>query len=440
MTDTKTPENETLENYRRSFEAFEKTELCGEGGWLCPERRSAFQRFEQNGFPGSKDEEWRYTRLESVKKMVPKSAATASVDLKTMEPYVLDPAWPRAVFVDGVYQPALSAGLEDQKGLRVMSLAEALRRHEPQLASGLREARLKPRALTDLNTAFFTDGIEIQLAAGTHLEKPLQVLSLFLFAEGERAIHPRNLILAGPGSRAAIIQSFAGIGSNSYFSNGLTEVRLSEKARLDHYVLQQGGSQGFQTARGEIWLEKESRYETFMVSADTPFFRYEIDAVLAGRQAGLQLHGFYLTAGNEHVDQNVLIEHRVPECTSGQVMKGILDGHSRLVVRGKVHVYPDAQKTDAQQTMKNLLLSRDATADAQPQLEIYADDVKCTHGTAIGQLEDDAIFYLKSRGIEADEARRILTRGFAMEVLEKIPLEPVRRAAEAALGAHFREV
>jgi len=440
MTQTKLSEIEVLERYRQSFSDFEKSESRGPGAWLCPERREAFSRFEKQGFPGLSEEDWRYTQLESAKKIAPKNLSGSSADQSMIAPYVLDAAWPRAVFINGFFQAGLSQGLDSNAGIKVMSIAEAVRRREAGVELSLRPQSKKIRSLTDLNTALFSDGIYLELSANACLTQPLQVLSLFSYSEREGTANTRNVIVAMASSRGAIVQTFAGHEKNAYFANEVTEIFLSEKAELDHYVLQQGSRNGILTARCEIGLSASSRYDVSVLSSDTRFFRYETEAVLNGSGSAVSLNGLYLTAGEEFMDQNVLIEHRSPDCESAQILKGIVDGRSRLVMRGKVHVFPDAQKTAASQTMRNLLLSPSAVVDAKPELEIYADDVKCSHGTAIGQLEDDSIFYLQSRGIGAEEARRILTRGFAMEIIEKIKLEPLKRAAESALNQHFSAV
>jgi len=440
MTQPRHLDSEVLTRYRQSFSDFEKLELCGPGAWLCPERRGAFESFEKKGFPGLKDEEWRYTPLENAKRIMPRGSGEMIADRSVIAPYVLDDTWPLAVFINGFFQQDLSRGLDSSKGIKIMSLAEAVRLREPGLEVCLKSPARKPRSLTDLNTALFTDGIFLELDAGQSLTKPLQILSLFSFSEQEGTVNTRNILLAKAGSQSAVVQTFAGLESYAYFANEVTEIHLSETAGLDHYVLHQGSRGGMLASRCEITLSAASVYKASIVSADAGFFRYETDAALNGRGAAVSLNGLYLTTGDELMDQNVLVEHRVPDCVSDQILKGIVDGRSRLVMRGKVHVFPDAQKTAASQTMKHLLLSPSAVVDAKPELEIFADDVKCSHGTAIGQLEDDSIFYLQSRGVGAEEARRILTRGFAMEIIDKIELEPLRRAAESALNQHFSAV
>lgn len=441
MIQSKDHENGVLELYRQSFSEFERTELAGPRAWFCPERREAFQSFEAKGFPGPKDDAWRYTSLESAKKIKPRCETALQSNQALIDPYILDASWPLAVFINGQFQPHLSERLEAHAGIKIMSLAEAMCRREPGIENYLKMKDRKSRALTDLNTALFSDGIYLALDEGAVLRKPLQILALFAFSGGEGTVHTRNMIAACAGSRGAVVQTFAGTDANAYYANEVTEIHLADSAVLDHYVLQQGGgSHGMLTARCETRLESASVYRPTVLSADVSFFRYETDVSLQGLNAAVTLNGLYLTTGRELMDQNVLIEHQVPECTSEQILKGIVDGNSRLVMKGKVHVFPDAQKTAASQTMRNLLLSPSAVVDAKPELEIFADDVKCAHGTAIGQLEDDSIFYLQSRGIGTEEARRILTRGFAMEIIEKIELEPLRLVAEGALNRHFSAV
>ena len=250
-------------------------------------------------------------------------------------------------------------------------------------------------------------------------------------------VHPRHLISAGADSEAAVVQSLAAPSGYAFFNNTLTQIKIGDRARLDHYLFAQTNTTGFHVLRNEASLGVKSSYRAFIFASDTRFFRNETVIDLKSAQGNAQVDGLFLTDRKEHMDQVVLIQHRAPEGTSRQMLKGIAQGASRLAVNAKVYVHPGAQKTDAEQTLKNLLLSPDAVVDARPQFEIFADDVKCSHGAAIGQLEDDLIFYLKSRGIGESEARKILTRGFASEVIEKFELPGIRQAAEKALGEYF---
>ncbi len=470
--ETQTVEDEALAQYAAAFRRFMQDEAAGPGAWLCPIRQKAFERFEKNSFPSRHDESWRYSNLELAKKLGVSAAPIPrmALSLKDIQPFLFSADWPRVVFFNGVYQQALSSRDCGQNGLKVVSMVEAVRSHDKRLESHLTGEPVPPplagnlpigqaglpagrqgigrgkntephdsvRSLNDLNTAFLKEGALLEIAPGAQLPKPVHILSLFSSPEKTFVVHPRYLTLAGAGSRAILVQSFVSAAGHSFFNNTLTEIRLEENASLDHYVYAQPNAAGFHVSRNEAELSTGSRYRSFIFFSKSLFFRNETTVNLKAPHAQTHLNGLFLTDGREHVDLEVLVPHRAPEGLSRQMFRGIAQGSSRIVVNGKVSVSPGAQKTDAEQSLKNLLLSPDAVIDARPQFEIDADDVKCAHGAAIGQLDEDFVFYLKSRGIGDAEARKMLTQGFAFEVLETFELSELRKAAEKAMVGYFK--
>jgi Fe-S cluster assembly protein SufD len=285
-----------------------------------------------------------------------------------------------------------------------------------------------------LNTAFLDDGAYVTLRAGTVLDLPLHLL--FVSADGG-VTHPRVLVIAGENSQATIIEQYAAIGDHVYFNNAITEVVASEGAFIEHYKLQQEGMKGFHIAGLHVRQEKDSRFVSHSISLGGALVRNDITALLSATGGECTLNGLYLAAGRQHVDYHTLIDHASAHATSREFYKGVLDGRAHGVFNGRVIVRQDAQKTDAQQTNKNLLLSVDAEIDTKPQLEIYADDVKCAHGATVGQLSEDAVYYLRSRGIDSATARSLLTYAFADEIIRHIRLAPMRSHLEQLLLARL---
>jgi Fe-S cluster assembly protein SufD len=341
------------------------------------------------------------------------------------------PACPRLVFVNGRLAPALSrlAGLP--RGVRVESLAAAATEDRAILEPHLgRYAEMAGHAFTALNTALMKDGALVRIPRGAVLEQPIHLLYVSVTDGAPTATHPRNLILAGEGSQAAILEDYVTLGEGVTFSNAVTELVAGEGSVLQHYLIGREGREAFSVHTLRSQQERSSNLTSHSILVGGALTRRNIHPVLAGEGGECLINGLFLANGRQHMDNYMRVEHLSPRCSSRQVYKGILDGHARGVFHGRIVVHKDAQKTDAKQTNMNLLLSEDAQIDTKPQLEIYADDVKCTHGATVGQIDDEAIFYLRSRGISEPSARALLLYAFAGEILQRMTVEPVRKHLE----------
>jgi Fe-S cluster assembly protein SufD len=410
--------------------------------WLDRLRRAAADRFATTGFPSSRDEEWRFTPVGPIAKPAWKEAGPPSrLSLEELTPYLFGhPEWTRLVFVNGFYQPELSSTGHGSEGLRVGSLADALRdgtvdgRHFGQLAP------VDSNPFSALNTGRFRDGGLVQVPAGSDIQEPIHLVFLTTEEAEHCAIHPRSLILVGRGAHVSVIESYVAVGSGSgYWTNAVTEVVAGASCWVEHTRIQRESERGYHIGGTFVAQARDSHYRSFSLAMGGALARHNLHARLNDENIETLLYGLYLTRGGQVVDNHTAIHHDQPNCRSWEVYKGILDDHSRAVFNGKVFVRPEAQKTDAKQTNRNLLLSDTARVDTKPQLEIFADDVKCTHGATVGRLDDIALFYAQSRGVPAREAERLLTYAFAAEVISEVALEPVRveleRLVRDRLGA-----
>jgi Fe-S cluster assembly protein SufD len=419
---------EELDFYLAAFEEIQKPD---QPAWLRRLRRAAIDRFGENGFPTTALEEWKFTSVapiaRTVFRRVEHPPALASLPFP-------DLGCPRLVFVNGRYSPALS---RPPDGGTAMSLREAIGRApaEEHLA---RYARGDHSAFTDLNTALFTDGAFVEIPRDTVVSEPLELLYVTA-AEGEPVVTcPRTLIVAGRGCQARFIETHRSLGEGVHFTNAVTEIVAGENAVVEHYKLQQQNSRSFHVATVEGHQDRASSLHLDNLSLGAALARNDTGAVLDAEGAECVLDGLYVASAGQHVDHHTTLDHARPHCSSREVYKGVLDGRASAVFNGKIIVRKDAQKTDSKQTNKNLLLSENATVTTKPQLEIYADDVKCTHGATIGQLGEEAIFYLRSRGIGREDARSLLTYAFASEMLGRISFEPLRNGLDALLQEWLR--
>lgn len=418
---------------------------------LLPLRRQAFARFAARGFPTMRDEAWKYTNLATLSKMrfdqtpQPRHAlereAVRRLCYGDFDRHEL-------VFVDGRFEPTLSTADKLPGGTQVMSLADAMASGLDVVSTYLPEAdRAReadhPSILTSLNTAFMADGAFIHVPREVRLARPIHLVFIStgsphgadtsLTATTPIATHPRNVIIADAGSHAAIVESYVSEGG-VYFTNAVTDIFVGEDAHLDHYKIQRESGEAFHLASLRLHPTQNCTFRSFFVSTGGRLVRNEIDAPLEAEGISCKLYGLFLLADEQHVDCHTLIDHLAPRCQSEQIYKGILDGKSHGVFSGTVVVREDAQKTDAHQINKNLLLSEDALVNTRPQLQIHADDVKCTHGVAIGSLDESQLFYLLTRGIGPREARDMLTYAFASELLSKLEIDAVRTDVERRMS------
>jgi Fe-S cluster assembly protein SufD len=389
--------------------------------------RAALDRFVELGFPTTDDEDWRFTSVAPIAGAPWRPAGAAFEEGRGLE--ALGAARARRVRVNG----RLAAGRGDlpalPPGVTLSSLAEARAAMPALLERHLaRHAAWKDQAFVALNTALLEDGELLHVPKGVAVEEPIEIA--FLSAGPDAASHPRLLIVLEEGAEARVVETYAGPEGTRYFTNAVTEIVLGPGARLDHVKVQRESRAAFHVATMQAVCGRDAVLHSYNFSLGAALARNDVNALFDGEGCDYVLDGLYLAGGAQHVDNHTLVDHAKPHCGGREVYRGILDGAARGVFNGKIIVRPDAQKTDAKQTNKNLLLSEEAQIDTKPQLEIFANDVKCTHGATVGRLDDEALFYLRARGVPASAARAMLTYAFASEIVGHVKVEPVRRELE----------
>jgi Fe-S cluster assembly protein SufD len=434
-----------LDSYLAEAERISAEHRPTDPDWLVRVRREAAGRFETLGFPTSRDEEWRFTSVAPIAegRFVAAHDSTASVTRADLAPF----EWPghRAatlVFVNGRYAEGLSDAGRLPPGVRVQSLARELTKPSEWLQAHFsRIAAIDRKPFTALNTAFVTDGAVVSVPESTAIEAPIHLL--FLSAgesePDQTMAHPRVLVVMGANSQATVVETYGEARAGRYLTNAVTDVVAARNATLHHYKIQRESAASFHIGAMYARAERDANLLSHSISFGGSLVRNDVNVVLDGEGAGCTLNGLYVSDGTRLVDNHTTIDHARPHCASREIYKGILAGRARAVFNGKIIVRPDAQKTDAKQTNKALLLSEDAQIHTKPELEIYANDVKCTHGAAIGQIDDEAIFYLRARGIGEREARHVLIRAFAGDVLNLMPLAPLRARIDEELVRRLPE-
>jgi len=413
---------EALDTYREDFgrvDAEAEPRLAGL-------RKEGFERFARLGFPTLKNEEWRFSSVAALARVPFKLAGAEHArfdDVALRGLFHGSEGGQRLVLVNGHFATELS----HYDAELVAPLSEFLDRRPELVTAHLgRHAPYERFAFTALNTAFLRDGACIYIPQGKVHAQPIHLVYVST-SDGEPSVsHPRTLIVAEPGSQATIVESYLGRDRDVYFTNAVTEVVLGDNAVIDHYKVQREGKEAFHIATLQVHLSRASNFSSHLVSLGGAFVRNETNALLDGEGCTCTLNGVTLAAGQQLVDNHTRIDHAKAHCTSHELYKHILGDQARGVFNGKIYVHPDAQKTDAKQTNQTLLLSADAVIDTKPQLEIFADDVRCTHGATVGQLDEAAIFYLRARGIGREEARSLLTFAFANDIVARIKVGPVR--------------
>lgn len=423
------------DNYLTDFTRFERGLAEHEPAFVQQLRQTAIDRFADLGFPTAHDEEWRFTSLAPVAK-VPFRLAVLETELTDGQLPALTVDEINLVFVNGQWSRESSSTAPLPDGVILTSLATALETHSQLVERYLAQyARYEEQPFTALNTAFLRDGAFLYVPKNTVVKKPIH---LRFVSWGDALVaHPRTLIVAGSNSQVTILEHYQeanhGRRSTNYFTNAVTEIVAEANAVIDHYKVQEESRRAFHIATLQIHQGRGSNVTSNSIGLGGALVRNDVNVVLDAEGCECTLNGLYLADGEQHVDNHTRIDHAKPHCASHELYKGILDGKARGVFNGKIYVHPDAQKTDAKQTNKTLLLSDDAIIDTKPQLEIFADDVKCTHGATVGEIAADAIFYLRSRGIGKDEARGILTYAFANDIIGRIKIESIRTQLEQAL-------
>jgi Fe-S cluster assembly protein SufD len=415
--------------------------------WLVARRTAAAQRFAELGVPNTRNEDWHYTNPQpiaaaSLTLPTPDTASQSRVSSADLSPYTFGhPEWPTLAFINGRFAPQLSNVESLPAGVRVLDLETAWKEEGALLDAHLGAVAVAPEAaaFTALNTACLADGAVIIIAKEMVVETPIHLLWI-TDANGLGALSsPRTLVLVERHAKATVIESFLGVGAREYVTNAVGEVVLEDGATLHHTKVQREPDSALHVGTIQARQARDSHYLSFSFHTGAHLGRTNIYTTLAGEGAGATLNGLYMLDGSQHGDHQTRIEHAEPNCFSRETYKGILDGHSHGVFNGKVYVHPIAQKTDGKQTNNTLLLSKDAQIDTKPQLEIFADDVKCTHGATVGQIDRQALFYFTSRGIDEETARRLLVYAFAADVLETIEAPAVRDALEELAMARYTD-
>ncbi len=434
---------EYLTTYFESFADFERHAAGRELGWLQALRRKAFARFCEKGFPTTHDEDWRFTNVAEIARTPFRLTRDGAATLATRDvrPWRIAGETCLLVFVNGHFSRELSAVERLPHGLIVGSLeanmgngGQAL---EPHLGRYLDIGR---DAFCALNTAFVEDGAYVHISRGAAVEGAIHLLFIATESDVPAMSHPRNLIVAEENSQAAIVEDYVSLGSGMALCNSATELIVGDNAVVSHYRIEQEHRQTFNVSTLRIQQGRSANVASHSVLAGGALVRNNVHPVLAGEGSECLINGLFVGAGRQHIDNYMLVEHASPHCGSRQFYNGILDEHAHGVFHGRIIVHKDAQKTDAKQTNRNLLLSDDAQIDTKPQLEIYADDVKCTHGATIGQIEADALFYLRSRGIDEASARKLLLVAFAGECLERMKEAGIREHIERLINERILQM
>jgi Fe-S cluster assembly protein SufD len=403
--------------------------------WLRPLRKAGLACFAELGFPKLSDEDWRFTNVAPIAKLpftlAPEAAVNGAESRAINDSVFAGLAGHRLVFVNGFFSTKLSSIKPVSGGARIENLSAALAKDSGFIEKHLgKYAHTANNTFAALNQALFSDGAFIFVPKGVAVAEPVQLIYISSAKNSGETILPRNLIIAEANSKLTVVESYISIANVAYFTNAVTEILAGDNAAVEHIKLQDEAVDAFHiaTIAGEFGRASNVTVHSFALGAKLS--RTNIRTKLAGEGLECILNGLYLTRGEQLADHHMIVEHAQPHCASHEYFNGILDDKSKGVFHGRIYVHPIAQKTDAKQTNKNLLLSDDATADTKPQLEIYADDVKCTHGATIGQLNAESIFYLRSRGLGTETARRMLIHAFAGEIIERIKCEPAREVVD----------
>jgi Fe-S cluster assembly protein SufD len=410
------------------FDAFRGDAAFAAGG-LGATRDAAFARFTSTGFPTTRHEEWRHTNVQPIAQTEFVRTTAIDVPAAAAEPFLLAAEMPhRVVLVNGRWSKALSSVDALPAGLSVRGLREVLESAAPSLRGSLSHTPAQT-PFVDLNTAFFEDGVVVEVAPKAVIADPLHIVCLTSPGRQPIMVSPRIVIVAGELSQIFIVESYAGVADGVSLTNAVTQVDIGPGAMVDHVKFQREQPSVFHMSATFAHVDRAGRFTSHAVTLGGKIARNDIVSTLAGDGAECTLDGLYVADGDTMVDTHTTIDHAMPHCPSHELYKGILSGRARAVFNGKIIVRQDAQKTNAKQTNKALLLTDEAQVNTKPQLEIFADDVKCTHGAAIGQLDEDAMFYMQARGIAAADARNLLIHAFAGEVLDGVKEDIIRDRA-----------
>lgn len=427
-----------IQHYLTEFARIEK-QLSGTNlEWLQALRSTALKQFSAQGFPTSRDEDWKYTNVTPIIKQnfltnTPSPLEGEGVrraDEGYLNSYRLN-------FINGIFSEEQSNTSDLPSDVIITNLATAFTKHSDIIQKHLNKIIQPTHGFTALNTSFINDGAFIFLPKGTILEKPIELCFVTTDQTTPNFIPLRNLIITEENTQAIIIENYTGTNQNPSFTNAVTELFINQRAHLEHYKLLQETESTFHISTLAAKQQSKSCFTSNSFAAGGALVRSDSQVLLADEYAECTLNGLYLAKKRQHIDHHTIINHAKPHCTSQEFYKGIIADHGRAVFNGKVVVAEGAFKTNAQQSNKNLLLSANAEIDTKPELEIYADDVQCAHGATVGQIDETALFYLQSRGIDKATARTILIYAFAREIIERIPLEPLKKQLQNKLNQFF---
>ncbi len=424
---------QAIQNFAESFRGLEQSTASHEPAWLRKLRQEGFARFSEKGLPTMHDEDWRFTNPSAIAqtpfRLVRNGHRLPSTE--SLEPYRMPGATCSLVFVDGRFAPSLSQMGQLSAGVTVGSLAAEIANNHREIESHLgRYLNIQRDAFSALNTAFLEDGAFVHIRRSDIIKGPIHLLFVATEHDFPAVTHPRNLIVADEDSQATIVEDYVSLGESTALCNTATELFAGDHSVISHYMIEREHVQSFNVSTLRIQQGRDADVASHSLLIGGALVRNNVHPVLAGEGGECLINGLFVGSGRQHLDNYMLVEHASPHCDSRQFYNGILGGRAHGVFHGRIIVHKDAQKTDAKQTNRNLLLSDRAQIDTKPQLEIYADDVKCTHGATIGQIEENALFYLRSRGIDEVSARRLLLLAFASECLDRMKEGPARTHVE----------
>ncbi|MEM9919808.1 MAG: Fe-S cluster assembly protein SufD [Bacteroidota bacterium] len=431
----------TKAHFKQLFEQFEQGLNGQKAHPIHKLRRTAIQRLEDLQFPGRKNEDWKYTPVTRVLQPAYKSAALANLTSADVEAHLFEGLDVHLlVFNNGKLDQTLSNIGELPEGVEISTIATALDKgtHKEKIEGVLKGWAEGKDAFAALNMSFADNGLFIYVPANVQVEKPIYLLHLNLTASSPFLNNPQRIILAERSSNCTIIERYSNENSNgTYFTNAMTHIDLGANAFFTHYKLQQESLESFQVNQVDVLQERDSTYTSHAIDLGGRLVRNNLRTHLKNSGTLTNFYGVYLAKGEQHLDNQTFIDHAFPHCNSNELYKGVIDDKARGVFNGKVIVRQDAQKTNAFQQNSNLVLSDKAVMDTKPQLEIFADDVKCSHGATIGQLDEESIFYLRSRGLNKEAARSLLQQAFLKEVIENMDIEPIREVVESMITKKF---
>ena len=405
--------------------------------WLARLRRAGLERFKEVGFPTTKQEAWRFTNVAPIARTAFVGARPVDLKPDDIAPYTFrDEAACELVFVNGHFAPNLSSTRALPKGVTVGSLASQLDKHGGLIERHLgKYADINTNPFVALNAGFAGEGVLVHVPHSAGSARPIHLLFVSTAANEPTVSHPRVLVVADDAATATIVESYIGIGQGAYFTNAVTEIVAGDGAVIDHCKLQEETPDAYHVSTTQIRIGKGTNFVSHSATLGGKLTRNDLACVLDGEYAYATLNGLAILNGEQHCDNNTLLHHEKPNCPSHELYKYVLRDRASGVFKGKIFVQKDAQKTNAKQTSKSLLLSDDAVMNAMPALEIYADDVKCTHGSMTGPVDEDQLFYLRTRGVDYESARALMTYAFAADVTRRIKVEPVRRRLEDYMAA-----